>query len=112
MKKIRRHEEIIMAYYTTYSDPRWCAEIRSNEAQEEGFVDLFRRKSGLILTRLEQRVEASVANLDLSGILEVNFGFPLLHIENVYYSSENKAVLITEIYYRGDKNSYKATIPL
>jgi GntR family transcriptional regulator len=112
MKKIRRHEETIMAYYVTYSDPRWCAKITSNYAKRGGFVDLFCKKSGLTLTKLEQQVEAAVANLDLSVILEIDFGFPLLHIENIYYSSENKPVLMTQIYYRGDKNSYKATIAL
>jgi|WetSurMetagenome_2_1015567.scaffolds.fasta_scaffold118212_2 GntR family transcriptional regulator len=112
MKKIRRHEKTIMGYYVTYSDPCWCAKVTKNNAQKGGFVDLFCRKSGLRLIRLEQRVEAAVANLDLSAILEVDFGFPLLHIENVYYSSENRPVLVTYIYYRGDKNSYKATIAL
>jgi GntR family transcriptional regulator len=112
MKKLRMHEETIMAYYVTYSEPHWCAGITRQEAEKGGFVDLFRKKSGLTLTRLEQRVEAAVADLDLSAILKVNFGFPLLHIENIYYSSENKPVLITQIYYRGDKNSYKATINL
>jgi GntR family transcriptional regulator len=112
MKKIRKHEEVIMAYYTTYSDPCWCERITRKEAEKGGFVDLFRKKSGLTLTRLEQKVEAAVADLDLSAILKVNFGSPLLHIENIYYSSENKPVLITQIYYRGDKNSYKATINL
>jgi GntR family transcriptional regulator len=112
MKKIRRHEEIIMAYYVTHSDPRWCISITKSEAEKGGFIDLFRRKSGLTLTRLEQKVEASVADLDLSAILKVSFGSPLLHIENTYYTDENKPVLITQIYYRGDKNSYKATIVL
>ena len=112
MKKIRRHEETIMAYYVTYSDPRWCTRITKDDAKKGGFVDLFRKKSGLTLTRMEQQVEAAVANLDLSAILEIDFGFPLLHIENIYYSSENKPVLMTQIYYRGDKNSYKATIAL
>jgi GntR family transcriptional regulator len=112
MKKIRRHEDTIMAYYVTYSDPRWCTKITKNDAKKGGFVDLFCKKSGLTLTRLEQRVEAAVANLDLSAILRTDFGFPLLHIENIYYSSKNKPVLITQIYYRGDKNSYRATIAL
>jgi GntR family transcriptional regulator len=112
MKKIRRHEAIIMAYYVTYSDPRWCLRITKSEAEKGGFVDLFRRKSGLTLTRLEQKVEAVVADLDSSAILNVSFGSPLLHIENTYYTNENKPALITQIYYRGDKNSYKAIIRL
>ncbi len=112
MKKIRKHEKITMAYYVTYSDPRWCVNINKNEAEKGGFVDLFRKKSSLALARLEQKVEATVANLDLSAVLKVNFGSPLLHIENVYYTNENKPVLITQIYYRGDKNSYKAIIKL
>jgi DNA-binding GntR family transcriptional regulator len=112
MKKIRRHEEIIMAYYITYSDPRWCVNITKSEAEKGGFVDLFRKKSGLKLTRLEQKVEAAVADLDLSAVLNINFGSPLLHIENTYYANGKKPVLITQIYYRGDKNSYKAIIKL
>jgi GntR family transcriptional regulator len=112
MKKIRRHEDVIMAYYVTYSDPYWCTKITKHDAEKGGFVDLFRKKSGLALTRLEQKVEAAVADLDSSAILNVNFGSPLLHIENIYYSSESKPVLTTQICYRGDKNSYKATIAL
>ena len=112
MKKIRRHEKTIMAYYVTYSDPRWCTKITKDNAKKGGFVDLFCKRSGLTLTRMEQQVKAAVANLDLSAILEIDFGFPLLHIENIYYSSENKPVLMTQIYYRGDKNLYKATIAL
>ena len=52
MKKIRRHEEIIMAYYITYSDPRWCVNITKSEAERGGFVDLFRKKSGLTVNKV------------------------------------------------------------
>jgi GntR family transcriptional regulator len=112
MRKIRRHDRTIMAYYLSYSDPLFCSEVTIEDGKKGGFADVFRRRSGLNLTRLEQKVEAAVATLDLAEILKVTFGAPLLFVENIYYSTEDKPVLMTDIYYRGDRNSYRATIAL
>jgi DNA-binding GntR family transcriptional regulator len=112
MKKIRKHRDVIMSYYIHYSDPCWCGKITKNEAERKRFADLFREKSGIHLIRLEQRVEAAVANLDLSAVLKVNFGAPLLFVENIYYSTQDKPVVLTHIYYRGDRHFYKATAQL
>jgi GntR family transcriptional regulator len=112
MKKIRKHKDTIMSYYINYSDPYWCRKITKNEAEKKRFVDLFRQKSGIQLIRLEQRVEAAVANLDLSAVLKVNFGTPLLFVENIYYSTQDQPVVLTQIYYRGDRHFYKATAQL
>jgi GntR family transcriptional regulator len=109
MKKIRKHKGTIMSYYIHYSDPSVCGKITKHEAERKRFVDLFSQKSGIPLIRLEQRVEAAIANLDLSDVLKVNFGAPLLFVENIYYSTQNKPVLLTQIYYRGDRHFYKAT---
>lgn len=112
MRRLRRHKDTVMSYYIHYSDPRWCKKITKKEAGKERFVDLFRRASGIDIVRLEQRVEAAVANLDLSAILEVSFGTPLLFVENVYYSSLERPVAVTQIYYRGDRHFYKTTAQL
>jgi len=82
----RKYKDTIMSYYINYSDPRWCGKITRKEGEKKRFTDLFSQKSGIRLVRLEQRVEAAVADLDLSSILKVSFGFPLLFVENLYYS--------------------------
>jgi GntR family transcriptional regulator len=112
MKKIRKYEDTIMSYYIHYSDLIWCGRITKEEAERQKFVDLFRQKSGLNLIRLEKRVEAAVANIDLCAILGVNFGTPLLFVENIYYSTEDKPVLVTQIYYRGDRHFYKVAVQI
>ncbi len=39
---------------------------------------------------MEQRVRAASADMDLAGILHVNFGFPLFFVQNVYYSEKKE----------------------
>ncbi len=112
MRRVRRHGETVMSYYIHYSDPGWCGKITKREAERERFVDLLRRASGIDLLRLEQRLEAAVANLDLSAILRVSFGAPLLFVENLYYSAQEQPVALTQIYYRGDRHFYKTTAHL
>jgi GntR family transcriptional regulator len=112
MRRVRRHNATVMSYYIHYSDPARCAKITRKEAEKERFVDLLRRTAGIDLLRLEQRVEAAVANLDLSAILGVSFGAPLLFVENLYYSTQEKPVALTQIYYRGDRHFYRTTAPL
>jgi len=112
MRRVRRHKDTLMSYYIHYSDPRWCGKITKKEAEKERFVDLLRRAPGIDLIRLEQRVEAAVANLDLSAILGVSFGAPLLFVENLYYSAQERPVALTQIYFRGDRHFYKTTAQL
>jgi GntR family transcriptional regulator len=112
MRKVRKHRDMVMSYYINYCDPCWCERVTEKEAERKRFVHLFCEKSGLRLIRLEQRVGAAVADLDLSAILRVNFGAPLLFVENIYYSSQDIPVALSQIYYRGDRHSYKATAQL
>jgi GntR family transcriptional regulator len=112
MTKVRKYKDTIMSYYINYSDPRWCGKITREGGEKKRFTDLFSQKSGIRLVRLEQRVEAAVADLDLSSILKVSFGFPLLFVENIYYSDQNKPVALTQMYNRGDRHCYKTTAPL
>jgi GntR family transcriptional regulator len=110
MRRVRRHKDTVMSYYIHYSDPRWCRRITKKEAEKERFVDLLRRTAGMDLTRLEQKVEAAVANLDAAAILGVSFGTPLLFVENLYYSTLERPVALTQIYYRGDRHVYRTMI--
>jgi len=105
MKRIRKHKKTPISSYT-------CKEITKELAAKMSFISLLQKVCGIKLSKLEQRVEAATANLDLSGILNVNFGAPLLFAENIYYSEEQKPVAITQVYYRGDKTSYKAVVQM
>jgi DNA-binding GntR family transcriptional regulator len=112
MKKVRKHMGTPVSYYTHYSDPRWCSGITKKEAGRKNFVELFQQASRINLIRMEQRLKAAVADLDLSALLGINFRDPLFFMENVYYSAQDRPLILTQIYYRGDMCSYKATVQL
>ena len=112
MKKIRRHHGIPICYYVHYSDGLLCQNLTKERAEKDNFVRVFQEITKLKLVSMEQRLEAAVADLDLSNMLQLRFGAPLLFVENCYFVTGHKAVILTQIYYRGDKCAYTARTDL
>ena len=113
MKRVRRLRGVPMSYIINYGRPEvFSDKITIEEVRRSSFVDLFQERCQISLSKMEQRVKATVADMDLSGILAINFGDPLFFVENVYYSTDGNPVEVTHMYYRGDKYVYDATIQL
>jgi GntR family transcriptional regulator len=110
MKRMRRYKNAPIAFYIHYISVDRSKEITKELVGKMSFIDLLQKVCGVKLSKSEQRVEATTANMDLSSILDVNFGAPLFFVENIYYSKEKKPVAITQVYYRGDKTSFKAVL--
>ena len=113
MKRVRRLRGVPMSYFINYGRPELFSDkITIDEVTKSSFVDLFQARCQISLSKMEQRVKATVADMDLSGVLDINFGDPLFFVENVYYSTDGNPVEVTHMYYRGDKYIYDATIQL
>ena len=113
MKRVRRLRGVPMSYFINYGRPELFSDkITIDEVTKSSFVDLFQARCQISLSKMEQRVKATVADMDLSGVLAINFGDPLFFVENVYYSADGNPVEVTHMYYRGDKYVYDATIQL
>jgi DNA-binding GntR family transcriptional regulator len=113
MKRVRRLRGVPMSYIINYGRPEvFSDKITIEEVRKSSFVDLFQERCQISLSKMEQRVKATLADMDLSGILAINFGDPLFFVENVYYSTDGNPVEVTHMYYRGDKYVYDATIQL
>ena len=113
MKRVRRLRGVPMSYIINYGRPEvFSDKITIEEVRRSSFVDLFQERCQISLSKMEQRVKATVADMDLSGILAINFGDPLFFVENVYYSTDGNPVEVTHMYCRGDKYIYDATIQL
>lgn len=113
MKRVRRLRDVPMSYIINYGRPEvFSDKITIEEVRRSSFVDLFQERCQISLSKMEQRVKATVADMDLSGILAINFGDPLFFVENVYYSTDGNPVEVTHMYCRGDKYIYDATIQL
>jgi GntR family transcriptional regulator len=112
MKKIRKHGGKPLSFYIHYTDPALFDKIKIEKAEQKTFVDLFEEVTKTKLTSLKQRIEAVVADIDLSTMLQVRFGLPLFFTENLYMTAGNKPAILTQNYYRGDKCFYKTLTDL
>jgi len=112
VKKIRKHGGKPLSLYLHYTDPVLYKKITKKKAEKETFVALFEEVTETKLTTLKQRIEAVVADIDLSEVLQVRFGLPLFFTENLYLTKEQKPAILTQNYYRGDKCFYKTSTKL
>jgi DNA-binding GntR family transcriptional regulator len=112
VRKVRKHQGTPVAYYIHYTAPALCRGIAKKDVERLNFPDVFRKKSAVTLARMEQTLKAAVADIDVSAVLNIKFGVPLFFMENVYISTEDKPAILTQIYYRGDMCSYRATLQL
>jgi GntR family transcriptional regulator len=112
MKRVRKHKGSPLSFYLTYSDPGLCRGITKKAVEKENLIPLFERTNKLKLVRLEQKLEAVIADIDLSAMLKVRFGAPLFFVENLYSNPERKPTILSQIYFRGDRCSYTATAEL
>ncbi len=113
MRRVRKLRSVPMSYFINYGRPEvFNGKITKEEVEKRSFIEFFQERCKIRLSKMVQRVEAKVADMDLSGVLDINFGDPLFFVENVYYSAGGQPVEVTHMYYRGDKYVYDATIQL
>jgi GntR family transcriptional regulator len=112
MEKVRKHMDVPISYYIHYCDPSYCNGVTKKDGERENFIKLIQRSSKVKLTKMEQRLKATVADMDLSNTLKVKFGAPLFFVENIYFNHQDKPIVLTQMYYRGDMCSYKAVVQL
>jgi len=113
MKRVRKLRGVPISYFINYGKVEVLSgKIIKADVEERSFVEVFQERCDMCLYRMEQRVEATIADMDLSDILHINFGDPLFFVENTYYSIDKQPVEVTHMYYRGDRYVYNATINL
>lgn len=111
MKRIRKMNRQPISYFLNYARANVKDLINPEDVLERSFIEVFQSVTKVKLTKMEQRVEAVVADMDLATLLGINFGDPLFFSENVYYAGP-EVMEVTQMYYRGDWYVYKATIEL
>lgn len=108
IKRVRKLNGDPISYYVSYGPIHLFTKLSNRDVENNPFVDIFQQICQIKLKSMEQRVQASIADMDLAGILHVGFGFPLFFVQNVYYSDTDIPMAITHMYYRSDKYVYMA----
>ena len=113
MRRVRRVCGHVVSYHVNFGLPQVLDAIDERSmAGNRNFVDVMREDLGITLHRMDQIVEASVAERDLAALLDAGFGDPVFFVENVYTDAEGTVVAVTHLFLRGDRYAYQTSITL
>jgi len=107
LQRVRSLKSEPISYYINYVPPGLLRDVSPMDFVKRRFIEVFQQKSGIAIVRIEQQVEATCADMDVAGVLEVDFGAPLFFITNIYSDSRGTPVEVTHMYFRGDRYIYK-----
>jgi GntR family transcriptional regulator len=80
-----------------------CASLLRADLAERGLYDLIEQECHVALGWVEQRVEARRASKEAAQQLKIRAGSPLLHVERLTYSKDERLVGLMESLYRSDR---------
>ena len=112
MKRIRKYKGVPVAFYVYYAGPSLCEPITENDIKDAPFHDGFQRVTGIKIDIIRQSIRSVVADLDISSLLNIPFGSPLIFRENIYYSPSGEVLFFSQSYYRGDMFTFRASVQL
>ena len=73
---------------------------------------MLQRKFPRKIIRIEQHVEAAVADMDVAGILHIEFGDPIFFMEHLYVDENGDVIAVTHLFMRADRYRYSTAINL
>lgn len=82
----------------------------NKESIESQPVFTFLERSGLAVVEASQTISAIAAEEEVSKILRVNLGDPILFAERVSYDEEKRPIMCANFYYRADSYSYSVKL--
>jgi DNA-binding GntR family transcriptional regulator len=111
MRRVRWISGHVVSYHLNYGLPHRLGRIDERKmAGNRNFVDVLRQDLGIKLHRMDQLVEATVADRDLADLLDAQFGDPVFFVENVYSDVHDTAAAVTHLYLRGDHYAYQTSM--
>jgi GntR family transcriptional regulator len=91
-------------FFDTFLDPKFLVDL-----EHQRFLKVASDHWKQEIVTVKQEIKVTIADLDLSGVLMINFGDPLFYVENIYYGADNSVLALTQMYHRGDVYSYTGT---
>ncbi len=110
MKRIRTINGQPASYIVNYASPELLSGVDRKLFTTQPFLNVFRDTCGVKIASAEQRVRVTVADIDISGKLAIDFGDPVFLVENTYLDDTNTPVAVSCLHFRGDRYVYKTKI--
>lgn len=113
MRRIRKIHGNIISHHVNFGMPETLGAITaSSMSGNRNFVDAIREDCNRQIVRMDQTVEASIADRDLSTLLKVDFGTPIFFVENRYVDQNDEIVAVSHLFLRGDHYAYQTSIKM
>jgi len=111
LRRLRLADGVPVALESSYLHHAYCEGVLT--AHDYGGASLYaalRDDYGLQLAYAEQRIRARLATADEAALLEIEPGFPLLHITRVTFLVDDTPVEYVQSAYRGDRYVFRARL--
>ena len=95
-----------IVYLVNYARDDLAARISTEELLATSFMESFQKCVGLEFRKMEQRIQAVTADIDLGRILKTNFGSPLVYVQNRYFGTGEHPVALSYMHYLGSHFVY------
>lgn len=113
MRRLRSKDGEPISYHVSYGRLENRRLIRKKDFQGSGsMIEVLQQNSPVKICRIDQHVEAAVADMDLAEILNISFGNPIFIMENVYVNARDAVTAITQVFLRADRYRYSTSIEL
>ncbi len=111
MRRLRSISREPISYHVTYGGAEFHDLVKKEDFQGSGsFIEFLQRNYPRKITRIDQHVEADIANLDLVKLLKIDFGAPIFFMEHLYLDEREKVVAVTRLFMRADRYRYSTSI--
>lgn len=110
IERIHSLEDEVVALAQAYIPNRFGSQISKDELESKTIYELLENKFNIKLGEADQSIEACPANKELSKILNVNVGTPLLKAKRLVFSTDKELIEKIIFYYRYDAFAFKVKL--
>ncbi len=100
-----------ISYHLNYANAEDVSRIKEMDLEGTGsFIALMGKRYPGRVARIEQYVEATIADMDLANRLQIKYGDPLFFVEHHYVGHADEVIVVAQLFMRADRYRYRATI--
>lgn len=106
IKRIRKWKDEPISFFVNYGPAKYLTQLTNRDIEKQTFIEAFQNVCQVKPESVEQKVQATTADMDLAAMLQVKFGFPLFFMQNIFFSENKIPMAVTHMYYRSDRYVY------
>jgi GntR family transcriptional regulator len=103
IKRLRIANGIPISYHHSFVPVALCEKLEDYDLQNEQLCEIMAVHYGLSRTHSIETLETYLADEKKASILELEYGFPLLLLQDLIYSAKDQAFEYSRVFFRGDK---------